>query len=63
MVASTVAAISPVFHRVVMSDDAAVEGGMRISMPFFQRPPRGARIVAPHSVEQSGLLSGRSVCT
>ena len=62
IVASMVAAISPVFHRVVMSDDAAVEGGMRISTPFFQRPPRGARIVAPHSVAQSESLSGRGVC-
>lgn len=43
------AAIPPVFHRVVMmqSEDAVAEGMMRVSMPYFQRPAREARVVPP----------------
>ena len=46
-------AIPAAFHRVVMTD-ADVATGDRISMPFFQRPPRDAHIAPPLVASTSG---------
>ena len=53
------AAIAPVFHRVVMPTEAVAAGETRISMPFFQRPPRDA-IIAPPQSSTSSAVHGSS---
>lgn len=64
-------AIPPVFHRVVLSPSSSTSPITRVSMPFFQRPPRESWVQRPaahdavHATDTTDAgapMPGRPIC-